>query len=358
MRFLLRTVVALMVVAAVCASPAVAEPTRAFTDMAGRTVQVPTKIRKVYCMGPPCQVILYTLAPDLLAGWNYAADRGEAEMLIEPYRHLPVLGGWFGKSNTGNLEEIVKAKPDVLISIGNPMGREVAERVQQQIHISVIIGDWKLRSTGQTYRMLGALLDRRARAETLARYCDDALRDVERVVKTIPQAQRRRVYYAEGPKGLATDPGSSFHSEAIVFAGGVNVATVPEGGTFGQSNVSPEQVLMWNPDIIIAGYDHVASPGEFYRSVWSSPFWRHIKAVRDREVFESPQYPFNWIDRPPAANRIIGIKWLANLFYPDRFRYDMRKETRTFYKLFYHRDLTDAELDTLLALAVRRHGGK
>ena len=58
-----------------------------------------------------------------------------------------------------------------------------------------------------------------------------------------------------------------------------------------------------------------------------------------------PQYPFNWIDRPPSVNRIIGIKWVAHLLYPDLFPYDMRAETRRFYATFYHWNLTDAELN-------------
>ncbi|NLW07967.1 MAG: ABC transporter substrate-binding protein, partial [Clostridia bacterium] len=53
-------------------------------------------------------------------------------------------------------------------------------------------------------------------------------------------------------------------------------------------------------------------------------------------------------------NRILGIKWLGNLLYPEIYGYDMTKETREFYKLFYHYDLSDEELTSLLKDA----GGK
>jgi len=39
---------------------------------------------------------------------------------------------------------------------------------------------------------------------------------------------------------------------------------------------------------------------------------------------------------------------LGNLLYPDVYKYDMAKETREFYKKFYHYDLTDEELTSLL----------
>jgi iron complex transport system substrate-binding protein len=327
---------------------------RVITDMAGRQVSVPAKIHKVYCMSPVCQILVYTLAPDLLAGWNYKPEPGEYALLVAPYRQLPVLGGWFGKSNTGNIEEIMKTHPDVMVSIGDPMATDSAERVQKQTHLPVFVGDWKLKRLDEAYLALGKLLGREKRAAELAAYCRNALRDVEDRIKTIPAAQRRRVYYAEGPTGLTTDPGRSAHSEAIIFAGGINVADVSEQGGFGQTPVSMEQVLKWNPDIVIAGYDHSSSPGEFYQGVWRDPLWQQIKAVKAKDVYEAPQYPFNWIDRPPSVNRIIGIKWLANLFYPNLFHYDIRKETRDFYLKFYHRKLSDSELDVLLAQAVKK----
>jgi iron complex transport system substrate-binding protein len=330
---------------------------RQITDLAGRQVGVPDKVRKVYCMSPTCQILMYTLAPDLLAGWNYQPTPGEKAMLVAPYRDLPVLGGWFGRNNTGNIEEIMKVHPDVMISIGDPMAVSVAERVEKQTGLPVLIGDWNLEKLAGNYRMLGELTGRQARAKLLADYCAGTLARIKAKVGAIPEAQRRRVYYAEGPKGLATDPGGSAHSESIVYAGGHNVAEVQGDHGYGEIPVSMEQLLVWNPEIVIAGYDHEMSPGAFYRGVWNDPLWRQVKAVKERAVYEAPQFPFNWIDRPPSANRVIGILWLANVFYPDRFHDNMKNETRKFYKLFYHRDLSQAELSQLLAQTVK-HGDK
>jgi iron complex transport system substrate-binding protein len=119
-----------------------------------------------------------------------------------------------------------------------------------------------------------------------------------------------------------------------------------------------EQVLLWNPEVVLSGYDHTRSPGEFYTKVWTNSAWKKVAAVRNREVYEAPQYPFNWIDRPPSVNRIIGIKWLANIFYPDIFHYDMRAETRRFYQTFYHVQLSESQLNEILATAVKTPVGK
>jgi iron complex transport system substrate-binding protein len=74
-----------------------------------------------------------------------------------------------------------------------------------------------------------------------------------------------------------------------------------------------------------------------------------VRAVREGRVYLAPTAPFGWIDRPPSLNRVIGLKWLAGLFYPDKFPADLRETTRAFYRLFYHVDVSEPELDTLIA---------
>lgn len=328
--------------------------THVVTDMAGRKVTVPAKIHKVLAMSPVGTVLIYTLDPTLLAGWNYQPDPGEQALLLEPYRSLPVLGGWFGKNNTGNLEKIMQAHPDVLISMGDPFATVQAERIQEQTHIPVLVLDGRLESLPETYIKAGELFGSAPRAAQLADECRKTLHEIKQKIDAIPHEKRRRYYYAEGLKGLETEPAGSMHSEAMNFAGGVNVAAeVQAQQGYGNTPVSMEQVLLWNPEIIIGGYDHVTYPGEFYRTVWSDPVWSRIAAVRNREVYETPQYPFCWIDRPPSVNRIIGIKWLANLFYPDLFHHDMRAETRRFYATFYHVQLNEAQLNQILSTAVK-----
>ena len=328
---------------------------RVVVDMQGRRVVVPKKITRVLGMSPVGTILVYTLAPDRLAGWNYRADPGESNFVPEPYRSLPVLGGWYGKNNTGNIEEIAKAKPDVLISMGDPMGVSAAERIQEQTHIPVFMLDGDLKALPDAYLKAGELLGEPERASQLANECRTTLEEIETKVRALPEEKRRKVYYAEGPKGLETEPGNSMHAEALVFAGAMNVAAVPNQQGYGHTPVSIEQILQWNPEFIITGYDHNSSPGEFYRTVWKDRSWQRVQAVRKHQVYEVPQYPFCWIDRPPSVNRIIGIKWLANLFYPDLFHYDMREETRKFYATFYHVPLTDEQLNLLLAASVNEN---
>ncbi|MFZ5556936.1 MAG: hypothetical protein ACOZDY_09500 [Pseudomonadota bacterium] len=55
-----------------------------------------------------------------------------------------------------------------------------------------------------------------------------------------------------------------------------------------------------------------------------------------------------------AGLRVIGVRWLGAVLYPDAFPADLRAQTRAFYRMFYHTDLTEAQLDPLLGSANRR----
>jgi iron complex transport system substrate-binding protein len=76
--------------------------------------------------------------------------------------------------------------------------------------------------------------------------------------------------------------------------------------------------------------------------------WAEVDAVRAGRVHLSPKLPFGWVDFPPSVNRLIGLWWLAKIFYPKHFDEDIRALTRDFYSRFYHVTPSDAEIDRVL----------
>ena len=165
------------------------------------------------------------------------------------------------------------------------------------------------------------------------------MQTIQARVADVPPDKRPRVYYARGPRGLVTGLGGSINVETIELMAR-NVA----GGTHGGlANVSLEQVLLWNPDVIIT------IDQDFAASVTNDPAWASVTAVKSRRVHLSPKMPFGWVDFPPSVNRLIGLWWLGKILYPDLFKEDMRKLTRDFYSKFYHVTPTDAQIDHVLA---------
>lgn len=318
---------------------------RPFTDSAGRTVEIPERVERVLAAGPPASVLLYTLAPDLMAGW-VSAPRPEAVPYLEARtRTLPAYGRLTGRGGTANVEAVLTAKPDLIVDSGSlgPTYVSLADRVQAQTGIPYILLDGSFARVPETYRQLGAALGRQADADALAAYAKDLTETIARKLGSVSEDKRPRVYYARGPRGLETGFSGSINTETLEAAGGTNVAQ-DGGGRLG--NVSPEQVLAWNPDVIVT-----LDPA-FASGVRTDPLWRDVKAVRDGRVYVAPLQPFPWFDAPPGVNRLIGLRWLAGLLYPDLFPEPMPDLVRAFYRRFYHVEIDAAQAAAVLAVPV------
>ena len=343
--------------------PETTEPVKAETiiiiDMAGRVVEVPADIDSVFSRCPMGTILMYTLNPEKIAGLSWKPTEYEKEFLTKDYCSLPVLSGWFA-TNEGNVEEIIRTAPDIMFSSTenpekNTAAKEQADKLQSLLNIPVVIISAGIENIPAIYRFAGKLINEEERAEVLAAYTEDMLAEVKGIADTIPEEKKVGIYYAEGVEGLHTDPSGSRHSELIDFIGAVNVADVEMiigVGGMGRTQVSPEQLLAWNPNMIIACHDQgFANNAGTYTAVLSDSRFETLDAVSGGKVFEIPYIPFNVTDRPPSVNRIIGVKWLANLVYPEYYNYNMEKEFREFYKLFYNIDLTDEQLTIILANA-------
>ena len=336
---------ALLAVAALCLAGVLAAPAdaKSFTDSGGRVVDLPDKVAHVWPAGPPAESLIYILAPEKLVGWTHRISPDAAAFMSNNYGALPVIGRLTGRGNTANLEAVVAAAPDLILDVGTvgPTYVSLADRVQTQTHTPYVLIGGSLADTPTLLRNAGAVLGVPDRAEILARYAQDALTDIQKRIATVPAAERPKAYMARGPRGLETDVHGSVNAEALEFLGVQNV--VASGMSAGNlADVSMEQVLAWQPDVI------VTNDRNFIQTVWDDPQWKGVKSVKDKRVYLEPLLPFGWVDEPPGPNRIIGIRWLAKLLYPRLFPEDLRAETKRFYELFYHQAPTDAQIDQLL----------
>jgi iron complex transport system substrate-binding protein len=311
------------------------------TDGAGRAVPVPARVVRVFPAGPPAAITLYTLAPDLLIGWPRANRPEEREFLLPDIGSRPEVGRITGRGNTASLEVVLALKPDLILDVGSVTATYVslADRVQEQTGIPYALLDGRFDGIAAVYRVIGELVGRREAAEALARHAEETVKIITGRIAKMPRERRPRVYYARGPRGLETGLGRSINVETIEILA-QNVAGETRGGL---ATVSIEQVLLWNPDVI------VTIDQDFAAGVYNDRAWAPVAAVRARRVHLSPKLPFGWVDFPPSVNRLIGLWWLAKILYPDLFPEDLRTLTRDFYRRFYHVTLTDAQIERVLA---------
>ncbi len=319
---------------------------REIVDMAGRRVEIPDTIASVYSASPPATYMLYAIAPDLIAGLNYAFHPAELDYLIPAMATLPVVGGWFGQGRAPNQETLLEVRPDIMLvwkwktSAMNEKIEQVADRLKLPL---VYICIDRLEDWGRALAFMGRLLQQEDRADKLQAYADRTMKSVWKSVAAIPENRRVSVYYAQGTDGLMTDCDVSVHAELIPLAGGRNVFHCQPQNDFGMERVTIEQVMLFHPDVIIA------HEKQFVDQVYGNPIWESIPAVRGRRVHSIPRLPFSWFDRPPSFMRLLGIQWLTHLLYPDRYAFDPVADTRLFYRLFLGVELDDELLAEVLA---------
>ncbi len=328
--------IGVVLVAVLSAAPLEA---RELTDIFGRKVVVPNYIKRAYATSPPATYMLYAIDPTILAGLNTPVRDWEKKFLRKQMQGLPVLGGWYGQGYVPNIEMVLRVNPQIIIvpSLSSVIDVRTNQTLKN-VHIpAVSVPIDKLSSYPEAFTRLGEALGRRERAKKLSDYARKTIVEMAGIVNTIPEGRRLSVYYAEGEDGLSTECDASMHVQLIELAGGRNVHRCAARTDYGMEKVSLEQVLLYDPEIILVFERH------FFRAVLQDSRWRQIKAVRNGRVYLIPRQPFNWFDRPPSFMRLLGLKWLTNLLHPELYGVDIVRETQIFFNLFLGVDLTRKE---------------
>lgn len=347
------TAIFLLLITIVCISSVSADISlseQKVSDALGRELTIPAEVTGVLSTAPPTTMTLYLVAPELMLGWNSELTPLQEKYIPEEYQDIPVIGGWFGKTD-GNFETFIGLSPDIIFEgrtiTGDPTDINAVEDRQSQfgsIPLVTVHDTANISGYAKSITFIGDILNKKERADALVAYYQTALKTVSDSVSSIPEEAKVKVYYAEGPDGLATDPSGSQHAMLIDYCGGKNVAETTVTPGYGMTPVSLEQVLSWNPDVIIA------SDSNFATSVFTDPLWKDIHAVQSGRVYGVPLAPFSWFDRPPGTNQIPGLYWMLHNLYPEKYSSEQLKEKISeFYSSFYGVDLTASELDGLVS---------
>lgn len=317
---------------------------REITDMAGRTMTVPAEIDSVFSTGPVAAIYLYTLVPDKLLGWNYELNDIEKSILLEQYHNLPN----FGQGDAVNYEAVIAAGPTIALNVTsiNEGSIDASDTLAEQLGVPVVMVSSDLLDAPAVYRFMGELFGVEAQAEALAAYAEETFNAISGL--DIPDAEKVRIYYGNGEDSLETAPAGSSHGQIIDLVNAINVADL-ELGDGSRVQISAEQLLAWDPDVIIVNGEPKAdmTGSAAAEAILTNPTFATLKAVQNGAVYGTPNAPFSWVDRPPGPNRIVGMRWLSGLIYPEYLNYDVDEEVREFFQLFYHVELSDEQLANL-----------
>ena len=316
-----------------------------FTDSVGRVVELPADITKIAISGPLAQIVLFALCPDKLVGVASKWDATAEQYLATEYYNLPELGQLYGGKGELNLETLLASGAQVVIDVGEPKDSIVSDldALQEQTGIPFVHITATASTMAEAYTKLGELLNMPEEAKMLSDYCAKVYARTLEIANT---AEKANLIYCTGDTGLNVIANGSYHAEILDLLAN-NVAVVDDPSSKGSGNeVDMEQILLWNPDVILF------APGSIYSTVGSDPAWQQVNAIKNGTYYEVPMGPYNWMGFPPSVQRYLGMMWIGQLLYPDTAQYDLYTEVATYFKLFYHSELTQAQYDALVANSI------
>ncbi len=322
--------------------------TREFTDSAGRTVEIPVNIERIAPSGHTANQVLLTMAPEMMVGLSQELSEEQQAYLGIDTSDLPVFGAIFGAKGDLNKEAIAAADPQIIIDTG-ALDDDVAsglDELQEELGIPCVFIETNMDDYGQAYEMLGELLGLEERGQELSEYCQNAYDEVVSVMDSIAEEDRVNLLYLTGEDGTNVIAQGTQQAEVVdLCANNLAVMDNPSNAGTG-SETSLEQIALWDPDLIIF------TSGSIYDTVADDPAWEGITAIDTGNYYEAPSTPYNWLSSPPTVNQVMGMQWLPRLLYPDYFDDSIADVTKSYYSLFYGYDLSDEELDELLANAL------
>lgn len=323
--------------------------TREFTDSTGRTVTIPQEITKIAVSGPLTQIYVLPLCPEMMVGFANTFS-GEAEIYIaKEYLELPKLGQLYGGKGEMDLEALLAAAPDVVIDVGEAKKTivEDMDSLTEQTGIPFVHIDATVKTAPDAYRKLGELTGKINKAEELAVWCEKTYKMIEDMMKKVDtDGKRKTMLYCLGDAGVNVIAEGSFHAETINMMS-TNLAAIEKVVSSGGGNeVDIEQIMKWDPEVIIFG------PESIYDTVASEPSWSGVTAIKTGNFYKAPSGPYGWLSSPPSVQRYLGLVWLGELLYPDYVEYDLMSEVKDYYKLFYDCELTDEMYQNLVVNAL------
>lgn len=311
--------------------------TREVTDDAGHQVILPAKTDRIADAWYAHHSLLMTLG----AGGKIVATVNHPESQPWMFRVQPSLNQALSvKGTTFNAESLLAEKVDVVfVSAGNRDAVALRQAGLPVVEMKFTDFDSMKHSLRTTAQVLGTA-QAAQRAGDYIHYLDDNLQAISAKTVNLTQQQRPRVLHIQSLNPLKVDGSDTLIDQWIRAAGGRNAA---EGLKGNMQPVSAEQLLAWQPDVIILA----ASAGDISTSAYASQF-ALLDAVKAGRVWRNPAGVFPW-DRY-GTETALQIQWVAQKLYPQLFpTLDIVKATQDFYRRFFDYPLTPEEAEKIIS---------
>jgi iron complex transport system substrate-binding protein len=300
-------------------------------DQADRIVTVPRPIERVVTTFPSVtRAILVVDGIDRIVGVSSVLTKYSDKMLcLQAYPELKEIPT-VGMHTEPNAELILALKPDVIFSWSSS-----SDVLQEKTGIPVITittpsyfdeGSW------ESYRLAGRVLGKEEKVEELISYANEKIEEVTDVTSQISEDEKPKVYFVSCCRGICDITKTWGRYAPGDLAGGINVAK-DQVLSSGSSIVSKEQIIDWNPDMILLHGGSKTNQWDLsVEDILADPDLQPVNAVKNENVYYTKGYMIGW----DPATGLTETYYMAKLFHPDEFEdLDVEAENNAILERFY-----------------------
>ncbi len=299
------------------------------TDAAGREVTIaeqPEKLVSGYYITTSMLIALGH--EDKLVGIEAKADTRPIYALAAPeLLELPSVG----TAKEFDLEGCAALEPDLVIL---PLKLKDTVPALEELGLTVItVNPESLEELNETIRLFNAAIGDPVKGWELLDYNQQT---EEFLAEILADVEKPSVYLAGNSSYLSTAGAAMYQNTLLEMGGGENVAAELEDTYW--ADVSYEQLLAWNPEVIIMASDAAYSKDELL----ADPQLQQLDAVKNGRVYAMPSAFESWDSPVPSA--LVGSRWVASVLHGEEYAFEQfQADAADFYQQFY-----GVEIDTQL----------
>lgn len=313
------TIRSLLILFCLFTLPALSAPAASLTyrDKMGRTVTIRTPVKRAV-LYETYELLPVTGAWGQVAGISRFAYDNDLMLALKPDIRSRVANA--GSAFDFNPEVLLKLKPDVVL-IWTIAPKTVQFLEKKGLPIIAIYPE-SVKELYGVMRLQGKLFDRENQIESAITRMEEIFSLVRSRTAGIPAARRKKVIYLTG-KPTKVNGRVGITNDLFAMMGLDNCGREINDRS---TEVSLERIMAWNPDLIFIW----GSARYSAKELMDNPQWRHIRAIKNRDVHKEPKWG-TWSPRlAPIA------LWMAATAYPERFRdMDLNKTIDRFYRNVY-----------------------
>lgn len=315
-------------------------------DFAGTELSADKPASKVMCIHPIFTMLALRLSSDKVVSVDkvyttqYLSGKGQDALLknLNPdhIKTLPV-------TNTGVMspldpEQVLSLNPDVIVTLDkDPNAAKLKDETKKPF---VIVSKNTLQNYSTSMRIMGVVLGNTTEANQMADYWDKTIASITSKTDSIAAKDRPNVYHCASGSILATVGKDTIMASVVRIAGGNNLGDTISDDSNGKNEsitVSMDQILKWNPDVV------VANTSAQYQEIMNSQDWKSINAVKNGRVYCQLKYA-----QVDGLTTLPGLLWYNAVLNAKSGTANLDSyynEAPNFFKLFYKYDISKDELN-------------